>query len=149
MKPTFQGEIQLLGWSESHNSGAKVTFQLADPDDLEPFKLMTVAKGKQAGQRLMCVLVEIGEDEQPKPVQAEEKPKGGPLSRDAAMICNTPEFQAYAGFKGYSQKAEGAANLIHTYCRIASRAELDHSARAAAKFSELMGRFREWKASAR
>lgn len=57
----FQGEVQLLGWRETHNQGAQITFQLADPDDLAPFKAMTVRKGRMAGQILMCVLAEVPE----------------------------------------------------------------------------------------
>lgn len=125
VQPTFQGEVQLAGWSESHNSGCKVTFWLADPSDLEAFRAMTVRKGNTAGQRLACVLVEIGDDEQP--VQAAQEPpkgpagaerwlclecksgtkdhhapgcsqasKGGALARDAAIICATEDFQRFA-----------------------------------------------------
>lgn len=61
----FIGETQLAGWGESHDSGAKVTMWLPDSDDLAPFRGMTTKKGKQAGQRLVVVAFEIGEDEQP------------------------------------------------------------------------------------
>jgi hypothetical protein len=65
IRPTFSGEFQLAGWSESHNGGCKVTFWLADSSDLDAFRAMTVRKGQQAGHRLAAVLVEIGDDEQP------------------------------------------------------------------------------------
>jgi len=58
-------EAMLLNWSETANGGAKIVLQLADPDDLEPFRRMTLAKGKRAGQRLGCAFVEIGDDEKP------------------------------------------------------------------------------------
>ncbi len=61
----FVGEFQLAGWSETHSDGAKATFWLASTDDLEPFRAMTVRKKKQAGQRLITVMFEIGEYEQP------------------------------------------------------------------------------------
>jgi hypothetical protein len=54
----------LLGWTRSHNSGSKITLQIND-EDLEHFERMTVRKGKIAGQRLMAVFVELGDDEQP------------------------------------------------------------------------------------
>lgn len=63
--PVFSGEVQLAGWRETHNSGAVVSFFLSDPSDLEKFRGLTVAKGNTAGHRFVCVLVEIGDDEQP------------------------------------------------------------------------------------
>lgn len=63
--PTFHGEMQLAGWSESHNSGCKVTFWLQSSEDLEAFRALTVRKGNTAGQRFMAALVEVGDDEQP------------------------------------------------------------------------------------
>ncbi len=55
----------LAGWTETHNSGAKVSFWLPNSEDLEPFKGLTAKKGNQAGQRFMAVLVEIGPGELP------------------------------------------------------------------------------------
>lgn len=62
----IESELMLAGWSESHSGGCKVTFWLPDSESLEPFKGMTAMKGKVAGQRLMAVFVEIGDDEMPK-----------------------------------------------------------------------------------
>lgn len=131
----FQGEVMLAGWSETHNGGAKVTFWLQDSGDLDAFKAMTVAKGKTAGQRLALVAVEIGDDEQP--VQREEKPKGGELARLAGMLCQNPAFQAFVPecSEGLSSE-ENAADWIRRVCGIKSRAELDHSTEAAARFHE-------------
>jgi hypothetical protein len=97
MKPVYKDEVFLLGWSETHNGGAKVTFLLPDSSALEPFKLMTVAKGKTAGQRLACVLVEIGDDEQPaveQPAKTEEK-KTRVHSKWLAMRLKEAEFRAF------------------------------------------------------
>lgn len=63
--PSFQGELLLAGWRDTHNGGATVTFWLPDPADLDIFRGMTVRKGNQAGQRFMAVLVEIGADDKP------------------------------------------------------------------------------------
>lgn len=135
MNPTFQGEVMLLGWSESHNGGAKVTFQLADPSDLEPFKAMTVAKGKTAGQRLACVLVEIGDDEQPVE-RHEEKPKGGTLAKLAGMWCNDPRFWEWLTkcCDRPCSKTGDAAHWIRQWCSVNSRTELDSDEEAAARF---------------
>ena len=65
IKPTFSGEMQLAGWSQTHTSGNKVTFWLPDDEAMESFKLLTARKGNRAGQRFAAVLVEIGDDELP------------------------------------------------------------------------------------
>lgn len=79
-KPIFSDEVMLAAWRESHTSGAQITLWLADPAQLDVFRGMTVRKGNTAGQRLMCVLVEIGEDE--KPVAKREEP--APAEKPAA-----------------------------------------------------------------
>lgn len=86
-KIAFQGELMLAGWSETSNGGAKVTFILPDPSELEPFKRMTLAKKGQAGQRFAAVLVEIGDDERPV-----EQPKSQLWSQKAALLCKDPSF---------------------------------------------------------
>lgn len=129
MTPTFQGEMQLAGWSESHTSGAKLTFWLPEAADLEVFRGMTSRKGHKAGQRFAVVLVEIGDDE--KPVQQPaEKPKGKELAQLAGRWCADPYFQHWLG----ATDEDDAAAQIRLACRITSRAELDHNEQAAAKF---------------
>lgn len=65
MKTTYQGEVQLAGWSETHTGGCKVTIWLPSAEDLEPFKELTARKGNTAGHRFMAAFVEIGDDEMP------------------------------------------------------------------------------------
>jgi hypothetical protein len=133
MNATFSGEVMLAGWSETHNGGAKVTFWLSDPDELAAFKRMTVAKGKTAGQRLACVLVEIGDDEQPKPpTEPELERKGGPLAKLAGMWCQSKDFQEWSGYT----TPEDARMFILDNCGIESRAELDYDHDAATRFHE-------------
>lgn len=141
----FKGEVMLAGWSESHNGGAKVTFFLSSVDDLDAFRKMTVAKGKQAGQRLMCVLVEIGDDEQP--VNQRDK-HGGSLTKLAAMFCQSERFWQWARLTDPSawSQAEAlaltdepikvAAEFIRHKCGVKSRAELDTNSAAAKLFHE-------------
>jgi hypothetical protein len=69
---TIQIEVMLLSWSDTASGGAKIVLQLADPDELDAFKQMTLAKKGHAGQRLMCVLVEIDPDTE-RPVQYPEQ----------------------------------------------------------------------------
>lgn len=154
LQPAFQGEVMLAGWSETHNGGAKVTFWLQDSDDLEAFKVMTVAKGKTAGQRLALVAVEIGDDEQPvsrrtgpggSSVQpANNKAKGGELARLAGQLCQNLEFRECFGFND----EHDAAERIRFACEIQSRAELDHNFAAAELFHKHFRiPFLKWKES--
>jgi hypothetical protein len=145
--PTFAGEMQLAGWSESHTGGCKVTFWLQGPDELAAFRALTVRKGNTAGHRFMAALVEIGDDEQPVTTEVVPdvgipitgKPKGGALAKLAGMWCNEPEFQAWLSTilpKRYPILGpDDAANCLRTICEIDSRAELDSNASAADLFN--------------
>lgn len=139
--PTFHGEMQLAGWSETHTGGCKVTFWLPDPADLDAFRALTVRKGNVAGHRFMVAMVEIGDDEQPvqQPAgPAPEKPKGGALARLAGMWCNDEEFWTWirSSQNIRCDNAELAAMFIRRTCGIESRAELDSNDRAAHLFQE-------------
>lgn len=138
IKPAFQGEVMLAGWSETHNGGAKVTLWLQDPSDLEAFRSMTVAKGKQAGQRLACVLVEIGEDE--RPVQ---DPK---LSQQAAQLCYSGMFRTWLATQVFDDCTTEAAatTALKRHLAIESRRELDQRGDAAAAFLSMVREFRRW-----
>lgn len=140
MTPTFHGEMQLAGWSESHTSGAKLTFWLPETSDLEVFRGMTARKGHRAGQRFAVVLVEIGEDERPVEPVAQEAPaeapvrqKGGELARLSGWWCGDELFRHWLGV----DTAEDAAENVRMACGITSRAELDHNADAAQEFHRI------------
>ena len=167
MHTAFQGELMLAGWSESHTGGAKVTFWLSDPADLDAFRVMTCRKGNTAGQRFAAVLVEIGDDEQPinqtvipnsEPLESNyvfrdseivalddstEKPKGGALAKWAGILCADKEFRHWFRQKyNASAKDEAScAEAIRRYCIIKSRAELDHDEHAGRRFRGLMAEF--------
>lgn len=135
MTPTFKDEVMLAGWSETHNGGAKVTFWLSDSSALEAFKRMTVAKGKTAGQRLACVLVEIDDNEQPVgnegtlKVPLIEPKKAGVtgLALLAVQWCQDVEFQSWLSLAfGDPVKNEQQAKEVVCYlCGITSRKELN------------------------
>lgn len=131
----FQGEVQLLNWSETHNGGAKVVLQLADADDLESFKLMTVRKGKVAGQRLAVVMVEIGDDEQPVQ-QPEPKSRPGELCVMACTFCADPKFWEWADkiSEEVIEGENGAKQFVLNMCGVLSRKELDAQPTAAERF---------------
>lgn len=172
--PFFHGEVQLAGWSESHNSGSKISFWLPETKDLDPFRTATIRKGNKAGQRFACVLVEIGDDEQiiqpfngvrktdDLPPQNDEKAdnsaalvaraKGGELAKWAGILCNEPLFWQWLDEKNYECgepaatycAADARESIIQT-CGITSRAELDHDPEAAKIFRHMMGEFSSWK----
>ncbi len=139
MTPLFSGEMQLAGWSESHTGGCKVTFWLSSPDELAAFRTLTVRKGNTAGQRFMAALVEIGDDELPVQPVADMgipitgKPKGGPLSIEAAAMCRNPEYLKWIDLQTEQTAAEAMRHRLH----IESRSQLDHDAQAAVDFVRL------------
>lgn len=149
--PTIKVEVQLLDWSNSRRGGPKLVVQLPDEDALVPFKALTFAQGKIAGQRLMAVFVIIGDDEQPQPVPGvhePDKPKGMAIASLAGQWCNDPDFQAWLSVK-YAElwlesggdhdtmdPDEIAANTVRELCGVASRAELDHSPLAKAQWEK-------------
>lgn len=148
----FQGELMLAGWSETHTGGAKVTFWLPDADALDTFRSMTVRKGNTAGQRFMAVLVELNDDDTPKPAEV-DKPKGGSLAQSAGVICGTEEFQRFASERADTWDAglpqqQNAAEFVRQFCRVNSRAELDHSPTAKQLFGQLMADYRAWQQGA-
>jgi hypothetical protein len=150
VKPTFQGELMLAGWRDTHNGGATVTFWLPDAAELDVFRGLTVKKGNTAGHRFMAVLVEIQDDEQPSAETdaviveaAQDALKGGNLSRFAARLCADIEFQDWflemhgqteALKKPVPVREKIAAEIMRGICSVDSRAQLDHDARAAEMF---------------
>lgn len=146
VETVFKGEIQLAGWTVSHNTGAKISFWVPDESDLESFKLMTTRRGRKSGQRLMAVFVLIGDDELPEPAETK---KVGPLTMSAIQVGKNPDFQEYVGVctgcaEMHSKGEDEAAKYIREYCRIESRKELDTSHGSAQLFARLMEEFREW-----
>lgn len=71
-----------------------------------------------------------------------EKPKGGPLSKWAGMMCNSAEFRSFLAmsFSRPCNSSTDARHIILDLCGIKSRAELDHSVRAQRIFDDLVRR---------
>lgn len=153
-KTIFNGSVQLLGWSDTHNGGPKLVLQLESSEDLEAFKHLTVKNGKIAGQLLGVAMVLQNPEPEPVVLQSPlaKKPKGGALSELAGLWCGTARFQDWVKqcWPGHwsdatevidgADASELAAQVVRSVCNVGSRAELDHSAAAAALFNE---RFRE------
>ena len=76
--------------------------------------------------------------------QINEALKGGPLSKNAAMLCRDEKFQEWVGeqtefgnWGTYGRDETGARYLILDHCKIESRAELDHDKDAAERYEHL------------
>lgn len=150
---TFGCEVQLLSWSNTSAKGAVIVLQLADEEDLDKFRHMTLQKGRGkkavAGQRLMAGFSEIGDDEKP------QRATVAPLARLAAMWCKDPRFWNWLNEGPHTavwsretsalQHEDNARRVICEVCRIDSRAELDHDERAATIFHiQFRAPFPQW-----
>ena len=135
----FKGEVQLKAWTIKHSTGAELAFWCADEADIETLKNMTMRKGKQAGQRLMMVLVEIGDDEQPVPQpEIPADVKGGPLAQKAGMLLSDADFAAFCG-------EESPNTFILKFCEVKRKRDIDHLPMARTNFMRMMTQFRNWK----
>lgn len=141
----FKDEMLLLRWGDNSRDGQTVTFQLPGEHEIHPFKHSP--SGKKTGKRYMAVLVEINDDETP----VVQKPKGGPLSKEAAGLCKRQDFQEFVAeqseFTRWDFTAEcedNAAEYLRSKCLISSRSMLDHKPNAANVFNGIKRRFHEW-----
>lgn len=137
--PMFSDEVQFVAYTDSSRSGPRVTLRLADRDQLQVFI------GKE-GKRLACVLVEIGDDEQP--VEAEKAPLG-PLALWAVQRCKEPEFQAFArnqykGLLGLQNDESLARSVVLYECGVESRRDLDGDPEIEKRMRALMLQYRCW-----
>lgn len=135
----FEGELQFRRYSDTSTQGQQVVFALPGRDELARFI------GKE-GKRFACVLVEIGDDEQPVRQPEPERPKGGALAKLAGMWCNDAAFVEWLRltYRGTWTKAQiehpddapddWAAYVIRELCHITSRADLDNDPEAARRF---------------
>jgi hypothetical protein len=88
----------------------------------------------------------------------DQPPKGGRLARQAAMLCQDPEFRLYLDHRRRHKQGLGEAQLpngthseqdardwLCAACGIASRAEIDHHPEAAAMLRTIRQRFGKWR----
>lgn len=140
IKPAFQGEMMLMGWKESSSQGRTVTFLLSEEDETHPFRDLAVKTGKRAGQRFMAVLVPIGDDELPMPVENELVSEAGALCR-AKSFWEWADAQAFGGVKS----EEDAKQFLYDQLSITSRKQLATNHVAATRFRVLAAQYREWR----
>jgi len=87
-----------------------------------------------------------------------EPPKGGKLSRQAAMLCQDANFCLYLDRRrrhkhgmtedqlpDRTHDQDDARDWLCQACNIASRAELDHEPYAAETFKGIRARYQRWR----
>lgn len=107
-------ELQLLGWSRSHNGGCKVTFQIHD-EDLDWFESMTVRKGKIAGQIIMGALVEIGAEGEPVHPKAQQQ-ANQQAKEGSTTVDKEPAKEPSKKHGGFADNVGPLARLAVLWC---------------------------------
>jgi len=125
-------DMQLLGYGESDSSGCWLKFQVL-PEDLDKFRGLK-------GTVFNMTMVKLADSGEPEP-----KPKGGVLSKRAAMLCQAKDFQEYvSGQLGEAMDEKRTTAWLRYHCDIESRAELDHSSKARERFEQIERDFMRW-----
>lgn len=135
--PTIQFEARLkalAATSTKDGNWTKVEFQVHPDDDLSGMLKAGI------NSRWQVVVVQLGDDEQPV---TPEKPKGGPVSQRAGMLCADPRFEVWLGKDHLEAIDSNGAAWLRKWCHIESRAELDHNPEARAKFEEVETEFKQ------
>jgi len=116
-------------------SGAeyRAGFYIEDSDS-HPFKDFTIKAGKRSGQRFMCALAEIGDDEQP--VRQEQR-----NSQLAYLWCNDPDFLFWAK----ANDAGEARERMLKACGVNSRGQLDTGDAAVAFEQKIKKPYIKWR----
>lgn len=73
----------------------------------------------------------------------DKKPIGGPISKNAGMMCQEDEANLFA----QAQNFDDFKAMIYMVCEVKSRAELDHNQDAADKYEKLKHRYFRWAAN--
>lgn len=84
----------------------------------------------------------------------ENKPKGGFLARNAALLCQDKQFRLYLDRRRAAKFSleipdgthteSDARDFILAACDISSRAKLDHSPEAATTYRQIKHHFQRW-----
>jgi hypothetical protein len=78
----------------------------------------------------------------------DEKKKGGPLSQRSDSLARDPEFLLYLRDRhpnwAKSKCVDGARAFIRTFCKVDTRAALDHDSAAAKRFGKIISDYIDW-----
>ena len=150
----FGFEGMLLRWANSSTGGPQITIQLQSEEDLVPFQNMTLAKGKQAGQRLMIGVSLIGDQETAVPVEVTEKERAGAKAHSTSRFpdgftglavkwCIDEQFQAWLWDQFPADRVEELTReewckmMICDLCGVDSRKLLDTDPDARILFNDI------------
>lgn len=103
--------------------------------------------GAAMGTRYQCVLVEVDDDETPKPDGTKALWREiGPV-KQAALRCRDPVFWAFLEEEKHFRvrSEEEAADSVRQWCGVASRADIVRSADARTSWYGLDNHFQAWK----
>jgi hypothetical protein len=133
---SWQGETMLLQWAESSTRGRTITLLLPEDEDTHPFRDFTIKSGKRAGQRFMCVFVQIGDD---------EAPVAQPVSTESVLLCRRKDFWDWASAQQWEAviSEESARDWLCKKLGIESRSELNSNEHAATRFRLLVAQFKK------
>jgi hypothetical protein len=139
-------ELKKDGLQQRQNGDWMLRFTVAGTDMHQ--RLATAAMGT----RYQCVLVEVGDDEEPIDHNAMERDKwraAGPV-KQAGIRCTDPVFWAYLSEEhehGDVNNGPDAAQVVRTICDVASRADLDKPgfSRNRIKWYDLDNAFQAWR----
>lgn len=127
----FEGRLKAIGATSTKDGNwTKVEFQVHPSDNVSAMLSAGI------NSRWQVVVVQLGDDDQPV---TPEKPKGGPISQRAGMLCGDERFQRWVGRSAIEAVAFGgnAADWLRARCGVESRAELDGNPEAAERFRQL------------
>jgi hypothetical protein len=127
----WQGETQLLSWSETNTRGRTITLQLNEDDESHPFKHAQTKQGKTSGKRFMCVFVQIDDDERP----VEKTP-----SQLAYLYCKDPAFWIWADDRSFDNidNEDAARAYVLNTCGVKSRGDIDRNSTARATWEAMI-----------
>jgi len=129
-------EAWFAGWSVSHSKGATIALTI----EVETFERLRALDEKQ---QLEIVVYQIENDGTSHNEQVrsavEAKLKGGPMSVQAGKACGEISFHRYLEKELEIEigTAKEAADAVRAYCKIPSRARLDHDEQAKAAWQRL------------
>lgn len=137
----YNDECQFLAYGESVSNGPWIKLRLKDPDDLSRFRSLN------SSTRLACVLVEIQDDENPKPENKQFK-----LSQKAYMLTTDSSFQEYCRYKTQdlvlnfhdSDPVKHADMTLKYLLNINSKSQLDTSDKLGIAFKQVVNDFNAW-----
>ena len=144
MNPLDTGEVFSLDFMNPNPTSSKTKegpkYRVSFEIEREPWEMFMDAETKGM---VLEMQGRVTAKNEPMP----DKPKGGPLSIKAAMLCGERNFQKYVEGQGqlYPEwQGFTPRDYICKWCGVTSRAYLDHDARAATEFECLSTDYFMW-----